>query len=121
MGEQSQDVLARAYARLSSLRKNVSQMSVNQILETYVNEYHAILDKLKGIGIEISEFLIPDSLVKPKITSSSWEGGISHHNYSEEKYVDKPFLLTKIDSILGYFEIIISEKPKKMGFTKSDE
>ena len=111
-----QDKVARAYATLTSLRKNVSEMREQLIVETYVREYHAVLDRLEGIGIDITEFRVPDSQVKPKITSSMWDDSGSHHSYSEEKYVDKPYLLTKIDSILSYFEIITSEKPRRIGF-----
>ena len=43
---------------------------------------------------------------------------IQGFHHSEEKYVDKSFILMKLDAILGYFEIITSEKPRKIGFTK---
>lgn len=124
MATNKQDVLARAYATLSSLRKNIDQMTA-LVPETYLREFHAMLDRLEGIGIDVSEFRIPDSEVKPKVTSVSpvnyIGGGGGHVSYSKEKYVDKPYILTKIDAILGYFEIITSEKPKRIGFIKSDE
>jgi len=121
MTKDNQDTLARAYAMLSSLRKNIEQMTTYNVLETYVREFHTVLDRLEGIGIDVSEFRIPDSEVKPRITGSSVSEGRSHKSYSEEKYVDKPYLLTKIDAILGYFEIITSEKPKKIGFSTSKD
>lgn len=109
-------MLARAYATLSSLRKNISQMTDYRVTDTYVCEFHAVLDRLESIGISVSEFRVQDSEVKPKITASWSEGGISKHRYSEEKHVERSFLLTKIDAILDYFEIITSEKPRKIGF-----
>lgn len=114
MEENEQDVLARAYAMLSSLRRNIDQMTYN-VLETYVHEFHAVLDKLESIGIDVSDFRILDSLVKPRVTSQSFPGG---KTYSEEKYVERSFILTKIDAILGYFEIITAEKPRRIGFSK---
>ena len=36
--------------------------------------------------------------------------------YSEEKYVDTPYFLTKIDAILNYFDITTSEPPRTIGF-----
>jgi len=119
--EKSQDELARAYATLSSLRKNIDEMTDYSVTETYVQEFHAVLDRLQGI-IDIAEFRIPDSVVKPKITdvpatSNIGGGRVGHVSYSEEKYVERLFILTKLDAILGYFEIITSEKPKRMGFT----
>lgn len=112
MTKNSQDELARAYAMLSALRKNIAQMS--DVTEAYVREFHSVLDKLDRIGIDVTEFRIPDSAVQPRITAMFIDGTKS---YSEEKYVDKPFILTKLDAVLGYFEIITSDKPKKMGFS----
>ena len=34
--------------------------------------------------------------------------------------VNKTYFLTKIDAVLGYFEIIISEKPRKIGFSRPE-
>ncbi len=90
------------------------------ILETYVHEFHTALDRLGNIGIDVSEFRIPDSAVKPRITASWLEGEESHRSFSEEKYVDKPYFLTKVDAILAYFEIITSKKPKRIGFSTPD-
>lgn len=117
MTKDNQDTLARAYAMLSALRQNISQIKDYSVEEKYVNEFHNVLGKLDSIGIETAEFRVPDSLVKPKITASWWDEGGSHHRYSEEKYVERSFILTKIDAVLGYFKIITSEKPKKMGFS----
>lgn len=122
MVEDKNDELARAFATLSSLRKNIGQIATDHVLETYVIEYHAVLDRLEGIGIGVAEFRIPDSEVKPKVTSvvSYIRGGESHVSYSEEKYVQRSFILTKIDAILGYFEIITSKKPRTIGFSPPD-
>ena len=46
------------------------------------------------------------------------EGSIS---IKEEKYSDKSYFLTKVDTVLGYFEIVTAEKPKRIGFVKSHE
>jgi len=123
MTKDKQDKLARAYATLSSLRKNIEQMTT-LVPETYVNEFHSVLTKLEGIGIDVSEFWIPDSEVAPRVTTihsltfkNSPKGGA---DYSKEKYVNKSFILTKLDAILGYFEIITSEKPRKIGYRTPD-
>lgn len=120
--ENKQDTLARAYAMLSSLRKNIDQMTTNNVPETYVHEFHAVLDRLEGIGKDVSEFRIPDSKIAPRVTAihtltfpDSPKGGA---DYSKEKYVDKSLILTKLDAILSYFEIITSKEPRKMGYTK---
>ena len=116
MVKENQDAFVRAFAMLSSLRKNIGQMTDYSILETYVREFHTVLDKLGTTRVDVSEFRIPDSEVKPRETGGSYVTG--ERWYSEEKYVDKPYFLTKLDAILGYFEIITSEKPRKIGFSK---
>ncbi len=118
MATNEQDVLARAYARLAALRKNIGEMVDYLVLEMYVQEFHAVLDRIEGIGIDVSEFRIPDSEVEPRTMASWLEGDVSKHSYSKEKYVDKSFILIKLDAILGYFEISTSEKPRRIGFTK---
>ena len=117
MAENKEDAIIRAYAMLSSLRKNVGQVTEYNVKEMYVHEFHAVLDRVEAIGVEVSEFRIPDTVVKPRIMSSSSRGGVLERHYSEEKYVERTYLLTKIDAILGYFEIITSEKPRKVGFS----
>jgi hypothetical protein len=116
MAESNQDRLVRAYATLSSLRKNIGEIATG-VRETYVHEFHRILDKLENIGIDVSEFRIPDSEVKRRVVSVGLQGP----NYSGEKYVDKAFILTKLDAILGYFEIITAEKPRGIGFHTPDK
>ena len=124
MVENNQDILARAYATLSSLRKNIAETASHNVPEKYVDEFHTVLNKLEGIGLDIAEFHIPDSGVAPIDVSGpivvSLDSGnrLTPPHYSEEKYVDKSFILMKLDAILGYFEIILSEKQRKIGFTK---
>ncbi|HJX69641.1 MAG TPA: hypothetical protein VJ441_00945, partial [Dehalococcoidia bacterium] len=126
MTKNNQDTLARAFAMLSSLRENIANMSSNSVPETYVHEFHAELTRLEGIGIDISQFRIPESEVRPIVIDVSpvnylgVGGGGGQATYSKEKYVQRPFILTKLDAILKYFEIITSEKPKKIGFSTPD-
>ena len=118
MTKNKEDELIRAYTALKSLRENIGQVTDYSVPETYVLEFHSVLDKLESIGIGVSEYRIPDSAVNPKITASWFNGERSRHSYSDEKYVERLLMLTKLDSIIGYFEIITSEKPRKIGFSK---
>ena len=118
MVENKQDALARAYAMLSSLRNNIAQMDYN-VPEKYVREFHTALDRLEGIGKEVSEFRIPDSALKPKPGASMYVEGKEIFSSKGDICVERPFILTKLDAILGYFEIITSEEPKKIGFRPS--
>ena len=118
MIENKQDELIRAYTMLISMRKYIGQMTEYSVSETYVREFHTALDKLEDMEISVSEYRIPSSEVEPKLLSSFYAAnGQSQRNYSQEKYVEKSFLLLKLDEILGYFEIITSEKPRKIGFS----
>lgn len=121
MEENIQDIYARAYATLSSLRNNISQIKDNPT-EAYVNEYHSVLDKLGEIGVDLSEFRILESMVNPKCTFSSISSnGRVENRYTDEKYIDRHFLLIKIDAVLGYLKIITSKKPRKMGFHQPEK
>jgi len=124
MTKESQDAIIRAYATLKSLRSNIEQMAAYSIKETFVREFHSALDKLAGIGIDVSEFRIPDSEIAPTRTANSViQPGAGHTNrgtYSKEKYVNKRYFLMKIDTVLNYFESITSEKPKRIGFRHDD-
>lgn len=111
MKENGQDRLARAYAMLQALRNNIAELTL--VEEMYVREYHTALDMLESIGIDINDFRIPSSEVKPHINSISDRGP----TYSKEKYVPKQLLLAKVDAILIYFNITLSEKPRKIGFS----
>ena len=114
MEKSSQDEIIRAYMLLKSLRKNIE--NIVSIQENYVNEYHSILDKLESnAGISLSEFRIPDSEIR-QVSRSYIPGG--EQDYSEEKYVARTFMFTKMDAVLGYFEFLTSPEPKRMGFRK---
>jgi hypothetical protein len=110
----TQDGLIRVYVRLSALRKNLDKMTNYSIEETYVQEYHQILQKAEALGLNVSDFRVSDSLLNRQLRMQSLEG----NRYSDEKYVDKAFFLSKLDAILSYFEILTSEKPQQIGFRK---
>ncbi|MFC1949631.1 hypothetical protein ACFLW0_05620 [Chloroflexota bacterium] len=115
MGEKEQDTLARAIVRLSALRNNVTKMSL--VPETYVAEYHKVLDKLVSVKIDVSEFRIPEQEIKPEAGPVDYLSG-RVTKYSSERYVSERFFLIQIDTILGYLKVITSEKPRGIGFNK---
>lgn len=118
--EGNQDIIIRAYALISSLRKNVDQPSIteyNSIKSSYVEEYHNALNLLEEIGINVSDFRIPDSELQPTVVVATSRGA----KYSKEKYVRKSYFLSKLDAILVYFDLLTSEPKKTMGFTSPDK
>ena len=117
MEKNSRDELLRAYVLLKSLRNNIDQ--IGSVPEKYVNEYHTILEKIeKNVNITLTEFRIPEPEIKPQPRSFNPRSGTV---YSSEKYVARPFMLTKMDAVLGYFETITSSEPPKMGFRTSKD
>ena len=122
MEENKQDEFKRACAILKSLRNNIAEMT--GVEEKYVHEFHTALDRLEGIGIGVSEFRIPDSEVKPLPGISGYVRGKKIFSSKETIGVDRQFMLTKLDMVLDYLGSLASaksEKPKNIGFIKSDE
>ncbi len=100
------DARARAIARLQALRNSVNSFS-HSVEEKYVLEYHSALETLKSTGTDTSEFVIPPSAIAPHQQSYNTISGQS--TYSREKYVERPFMLAKLDAILGYLAALGSE------------
>ncbi|MHB8105555.1 MAG: hypothetical protein ACYDG5_08500 [Dehalococcoidales bacterium] len=126
MKNNNQDKMIRAYTILTALKKTVEIITMQHILETYVDEYHSALDKLADTGIDVSEYRIPDSYVKviidPHITHvQSFGAGPERYTYTKEKYVDKPYFLMKLDEVISYFEFLMSPGAKRIGFHKPEE
>lgn len=114
--EENQDVILRAYAVLSSLRKNIDQPSITEygsIKSSYVEEFHGVLKSLEEIGMNVSQFYIPASEIEPRLLSSSLEGD----THSPDKYVRKSYFLTKVDAILMYFDMKATKPRKTIGFS----
>lgn len=103
----SKDIQMRVLTKLSSLRKNVGELGT-VVEEMYVHEFHASLDRLESLGIDVSEFRIPDSALFTKVLSSVWIDGVAHPSYSREKYVEQAFLLTKLDAFIGYAQYALT-------------
>jgi hypothetical protein len=115
MATEGQDALLRAYSRIRSLRQNLPDW----VSEKYVREYHDVLVALESLGIDVEEFRIPPSDVAPKVASVSYPDGSK--TYTDEKYVEKQLMLTKLDAILGYFELMSADRPKQIGFRTPDK
>ena len=104
MGKKT-DVIMRAYARLKSLKGNLPKTTV--LREKYVDEYSAVVSSLEKAGYELSEFKIPSSEVKPRVTSSNYITGET--TYSDYNTVERCYLLVKLDGLLSYFELHIAQ------------
>ena len=109
------DKLLRCLSLLTALRKNTSGDSIDEyhgLTTSHVTEFHSILSTISSIGIDVSEFFVPEQEVKPRVLMSGPRGT----SYSKEKYIRKSLFLTKLDAIIGYLNMLLEEKPRKTGF-----
>jgi hypothetical protein len=98
--------LYKSLTILTALKSNVASIKWS-VDEKYVKEFRSVLGKLKGIGIQVDDFEVPNSEIKPRQTSYNCMR--SQSTYSREKYIDKHFLLTKMDSVLNYLNLILEK------------
>ena len=97
---EKQETYKRAYAHLTSLKRNLKDPMVH---EKYVQEYHKILASLGEAGMEIMEFKIPDSELKQSWSSTNFISG--EVEYNDYKEVEQTYFLYKLDSIIAYLNI----------------
>ena len=90
------DVLRRVCARLLALKQN---LPLNVLME-YLQQFHEAIDQLGEAGFDVTAFRVPQAAVR----QLSERGA---------PYVDREFLLTRIDEVLAYFGI----PGDKIGFT----
>jgi len=113
----SADQLIRSISLLKALRSAISDLKeYNDITESHVNEFHEILKRISAMGIDLEEFFVSNSQIQRDIVSSIWDGSSVHHTYSEEKYVRKSILLTKLDGIINYLNAVLKEPERTLGY-----
>ena len=84
------DEQKRAIALLRAI-KDSRQFNLCDIESTLITEYHSALDKLEGIGIDVSDFRIPDSwMTLPDFLSFG------------PPAVKRELFLIKLDAVLRY-------------------
>jgi hypothetical protein len=107
------DRLLRAYVRLKALRSHVNHFYVP---ETYVVEYHEILDQVETTGVDVEEFRIQLQQLNHRVTS--WNAISGRRTYSNERFVSGAFFRSKLDAVLMYFGFATSadESPREIGF-----
>ena len=111
---ENMDKILRIYSRLVALQKNLpSTVSIN---EKYVKEYNAIVNELENVSqSELFEFKILDSQAERMVTSVNYRTGDT--NYSNERYCEKNYMLSKMEALIGYFNFrYFSEEKINIGF-----
>lgn len=101
----------QAYSLLVALKNNLpNNVTVD---EKYVDQFHTILDVLeKDSGQNLDAFRVPGSELRHRATGKNEFTGVT---YTETPEVDRPFLMMKIDAILGFFTI--ESERKAIGFS----
>lgn len=121
MTQNNNDAILRAYTRLKALRQNLPKIARWGVEEKFVHEYHEILVKLESATeFDLGEFKIPDSEIQRKMESyvpanPLWNTP-EETVYTEERYVDQNYMLSKFDAVLGYFEMCTSPEKYRIGF-----
>ncbi len=115
MDSEKSSNLLKAFALLNALQKNLPDGS--SIRETFVEEFHKALDCIQRAGFEVDEFRIPADKVTPTLYTDTDKGTVKA--LSREKFIDRAFLLTRMDYVLGFFSLAMQDPPAKIGFSKT--
>ncbi len=101
------DKLARAYAHLTAIRKNIQEMGAANIVvgSGLVEQYVAAFLHLEDIGEGVDEFKLPEDRIE--------------YTDAGKPYVDRSLFLTRLDAIIGYFELTQGQEPKVIGFKRN--
>jgi hypothetical protein len=109
----SQTSLAEAYARLQALKSNLPD--AHEVDEKYVQEFHLALELLEPIsGYDLSRFRVPLSEVHPQVSGRNYVTGKVY--YSGRKVCERSFMMMKVDSVLGFFQIQTAPRKGTIGF-----
>lgn len=117
MAENDQaDALVRAYSRLVSLRDVLNGLTVGHVAQSYIDEFHGALDRLKGVGVDVEEFRVTPAAIQRPGSSSYMGGAAAFRATRGDPYVDRALLLSKLGAVIGYFEMSTSEPKRPIGF-----
>ncbi len=116
----TQDRLARALSKIRSLRTTLTDTTLAnkyEVSENYVKEYDEALEHLSALGYDIDEFAVPKNMLKRSASSANMMSG--KVKYRSGLWVERTFLLMKLDSALGYFDFMRGDDiaEGKIGFS----
>lgn len=97
--------LLEAYTRLDGFKNNIPQ-TPNSVQESYVHQYHLILDLLEETSkYNLSGFRVPPHEISPLIASVDADEGVK---YTEGRFCKRPILMMKVDAVLSFFKILMN-------------
>ena len=100
----SQDDLMQAYARLRALRDNLPGPPTPVIAQRYVDDFHEVHGLLqKYCTVDLKGFKVPSAALTER-----WP--------DEGSFYDLAFVKSKIDGLLGFFELRWADPRPSIGF-----
>lgn len=110
MDNEDPNIIFKALAKLKGIRANVKE-AAHYTQEKYINEYNAtVMEIAKASQDNLDTFLVPQAEIIPKIVSRSPSTGVK---YSPDRWGETQLLLTKLDSITAYLEMLIGGREPK--------
>lgn len=110
------DQILRAYATLSALRDNAPEGY--EVHEKWVHEYNGAIENLeKSLGIDLTEFKVPNNELQRSIASSNYVTG--QVTYRDGLWCERAILMQKLASVLAYFTGLQGGQEKQIGFRPS--
>ncbi len=112
----------QSYTLLIAFKENLPGDSPeSDIPEDIVIEYHEILNRLAGMKLDVSAYMIPEEKLQRFVRSMNYMTG-RDKKYSEKRYCSRGFLLRKLDALLLCFRLKSEGKePELIGFKPNEE
>ncbi len=99
--------LAEAHSHLLALKTDLP--TGYNVEQTYVDEFHRILNVLQKAGHDLNYLRVPDNEMKRQsLSANTLTGEVS---YTGKKVCSRSYLMMRIDDLLGS-EILIFKSPR---------
>ena len=110
------DLITRAYSILTSLKNNIPD--THEIQQKWSLQFNNEVNRLEeALQVDLSEFKVPETELHKAV--SSYNTRSDQTTYREGLWVERSFLMHKLESLLTYFSILNSPEERKIGFKKS--
>ncbi len=100
------DAIVRVFTRLTALRQNLPEHRL--LDESWVREYHGVLDELEALGFRLGEFRVAGEHLKTvqRQTHAATHGTPARYARDAMVQLERGHLLAKLDAVLSYFEFV---------------
>ncbi len=111
--------LFKSLAKLRSIKSNID-VGRHEIQEKYVHEYNETAKSISAVlSDDLSSFIVESEHIKPMM--GSYNSLTREASYSSDKWCETQLVLTKLDGLLNYLEMLLSNQEPKppIGFRSS--